>query len=533
MNMKKHLSCIVIFYALISSHAHNLVTTPRKSRMLVTTPATTFNQQITSSSLNNTDSAMLGQFKIMESGYYFLSTDLQTTPGQTDLAVIYINASNVVLDLGNRSIAVGLQSTLSNTAGIEVAPGVTNVTIMNGTINGVSNNTTSFLVGIRANENTNVTLENLQILNCSVAGINFNDVKSPYLKNVHVYNTANVGALLQSCADGVIIDSSFNGCSVGTNQSAFGLGAENCTNFALDNVSASNNSSSLGSAFGVYLDKCTGFECNRMNTSNNVIVGSGTFCAGVHLLSSTGCSFTHCSANNNTAPYASALGFSVANHANGNTFTECEASSNTGANSAAGFQISASKNTRLQECQSNNNQSTNIACGVLSTLNSKNNVIRKCKTNGNNSLSGNAYGIALTNEYGSIIEHCEASLNDGGRGSGCGIALIGTCVKTAISFNTMFSNTGSTKQYGFKDFAPNSTTLLRANLAFGQGRSFTNGNSAALVDSSAMNYMLTYSQGSDQMNTQFLIRESDIADLNAFEISSNNWFNYSIITGND
>ncbi len=538
MNNMRCVSAIALVLTLLSSYAEGLITIPSKGRIYVNTPGTTFNQQITTSALSTScNTALLGQFKISESGYYFLSTDLQATPGKAGLAVIYIDASDVVLDLGNRSIVVGAHSTIPNTVGIQLASGVNNITIMNGTISGYGPNA-SILTGISGFNNTNVALENIQILKCTVAGINLNEAKNLFLKKIHVYGTGSIGINLYNCLDGVITESSFSGCSAETEvttDNAFGFGADKCRNFVLENVATTNNTSKSGCAFGIYLSACTGFICEKISTSSNTVTGSGKLCAGIRLLGTSGCSFTSCSANNNKGLHqdTTALGFSVANRSNGNNFNNCESMNNIGGNSAAGVWISASKNTTLQNCASVGNCSVNSAAyGFFSSGAGSHNFIRDSKANANYSVIGTGYGIAFSNEKRSVVERCETSSNDGGTGTGYGIALLDTCINMVIEFNKIFANTGITAQFGFKDFATNSTTLLRGNMSFGHGRSFLSGTST-LANTNKMNFMLKYSLGGDQMNAQLLIKESDVANINAFESSSTNWFNYSILGGNE
>lgn len=537
MNNIRGVSAIALAFTFFSSYAECLITIPSKGRIYVNTPGTTFNQQITTSALSTSCHATLGQFKISESGCYFLSTDIQATPGKSGLAVIYIDASDVVLDLGNRSIVVGHESTISNTVGIQLASGVNNITIMNGTISGYGSNA-AILTGITGFNNTNVALENIQILKCPIAGINFSDGKNLFLKKIHVYGTGSMGMNLDNCLDGVIIESSFSGCSAETEVSsdnAFGLGADKCRNFVLENVATTNNTSKSGCAFGMYLNSCTGFICDKISTSSNTVTGSGKLCAGIRLLGTSGSSFTSCSANNNKGidENTTTLGFSIEHKSNGNNFNGCEAMNNIGGNSAAGLWISASKNTTLQNCVSVGNCSVNRnAYGFFSSSGGSHNFIRESKANGNYSLIGTAYGIAFSNEKRSVVERCETSSNDGGTGTGYGIALLDNCVSMVIEFNKIFANTGITGQFGFKDFATNCTTLLRGNVSFGHGRSFLNGTST-LGDTNKMNFMLKYAIGGDQMNAQMVIKESDIGNINVFESSSTNWFNYSILDGNE
>ncbi|MBM3886779.1 hypothetical protein FJ364_02505 [Candidatus Dependentiae bacterium] len=537
MNNMKCISTLLLGFTLLSSYAQALITLPTKGRLISRTPGTTFNQQITTSALNTSATATHGQFKILESGYYFLSTDIQANPGRTGLAVIYISASDVVLDLGNRSIVVNPTSTISNSVAIQLAPGVNNITIMNGIISGAGKYA-DIETGILGVSNTNVTLEDIQVLKCSVAGINFDTAKSLFVKSVHVYGTGSIGMNIYNSLDGAIANSSFSGCLSDTEVStdnAFGLGADKCRNFALDNVATTNNSSKSGCAFGIYLSGCTGFICNKISTSSNTVTGSGKLCAGLRLLSSSGCSFTDCTANNNKglSTETTTFGYSISYKSNGNIFNNCESINNIGGNSVAGFWISASRNNTLQGCSSLSNGSTeNAAYGIFSSGAGTHNFIRECKSNANYSTAGTAYGIAFSNEKRSVVEKCEINSNDGGTGTAYGIALLDTCVNMVVEYNKIFANTAASAQYGFKDFATNSTTLLRGNTAFGHGRSFANGTSS-FTDSKKMNYMLRYSPGGDQMNVQLLIKESDIANLNTFESSSMNWFNYSIVNGTE
>ena len=138
-----------------------------------------------------------------------------------------------------------------------------------------------------------------------------------------------------------------------------------------------------------------------------------------------------------------------------------------------------------------------------------------------------AHGLSLRGEQSSVVSHSLFSSNSGGQaGSVYGISLYGVCLRCTVMNNEMLANYGAA-MYGFKDFATNCTTLLRSNIAFGQGHVFLGGE-GALVDSGTMNYMLTYGDV-DQMNVQMIIKEGDIGNLNAFEAGTTNWYNFSIL----
>lgn len=80
---------------------------PSYASQIVST-GVSLNQQIASSSLNSATSAANngGQFVISKSGRYFLSTDLLAAPAASQVPCIYINASDVVLDLGGKTITL-------------------------------------------------------------------------------------------------------------------------------------------------------------------------------------------------------------------------------------------------------------------------------------------------------------------------------------------------------------------------------------------------------------------------------------------
>lgn len=485
-------------------------------------------QAISNASLNTTSRAILGQFKISDPGYYLFSTDLYVASGRSDVAVIYIDASNVVVDMGGKSLTLSATNRTTIMTAIRVAPNANNITIMNGTING-SGRQSMINTGIECSANTGLTLDNLRIINCDVAGISIEDSSNVAVNRVHTYKTGQSGLYLYNCADGFVGNSTFSGClTFSTN--TFGAAASRSRGFVFENIDVRGMSSVDGSVHGIYLEECSGFSCTNLNACDNTVTGSGNFCVGINLTRSQGCSLKNCTANNNKSANETSrsFGFLLARGAINNSIELCEAKNNQGIGwVTSGFGLSDAHNNSFLKCKSMGNRGVDLGTyGFYSTKAGSGNFFSECKANANYSEKGTVIGFGLKNEKRSVIERCEASSNDGAAGDVYGIALLGDCTNVTVEFNKLFSNFAAQKCYGFKDFSSNSTALLRGNVAFGHGKVFTGG--GTVIDSGRMNYMMSFSETSDQKNLQFIIKEGDTTTLHAFEAGSTEWFNFSI-----
>ncbi|MBM3886366.1 hypothetical protein FJ364_00405 [Candidatus Dependentiae bacterium] len=532
------------------------------------------NQQISSSSLNSAVTASSerggsgGQFVITKSGRYFLSTDILAAPAASNIPCIYINASDVVLDLGGKTLTLSTTTNQKNSCAIEVAANKTGVTIMNGTINGRAGTSSVYtLTGIKFGSSvSNVLLDNVHVVNFGYDGLAFGAGSSDViLNNIHTYNIgfnarsyarglAFVGTSSSACNDITILDSNFNK----TNSSSedlqiYGIYATYCNHIKMHNVNISNISNSMyttggivktaGPIRGIYLASCTGVECTNIKVLrclSEVTSGSSAYAypaptiVGFDLSASTGCKFENCVANSAYSTHftTSTYGFRLASSSHGNNFINCEAKNNLGAGTSCAFQLSASSFNNFQNCQAISNGGAShttygFQSGVDLTTTCSSNFFKQCKANSNRATVGHVYGFALKAEGSSAIQQCEASANIAS-GTCYGIALQNTCLKNVVEYNNLYANVGTVGQYGFKDFAGDSTTMLRGNVAFGHGATFSGGD-ASLTDSGSMNYFLRYTEATGQMNIQLLIKEGDIANMNAFEIGSPNWFNFSIL----
>lgn len=524
-------------------------------------PGVSLNQQISSSSLNSTISSLTngGQFVISKSGRYFLSTDLLAAPAASQVPCIYINASDVVLDLGGKTVTLSSTTVQKNSAAISIANGMSDITIMNGTINGRAGTSsvytsTGILFGTSV---SNVLLDNVHVVNFSYDGIAFGaGCSNTVINNVHTYNIglaaksfsrglAIVGtnATTTACNDFTIIDSDFNKTNFSGDMRVYGIYAVYCNNLTINNVKISNTTGTTGAVRGLLLDNCTSVMCNNVSvlratsgaTSAPVIVG-------FDLATTTASSFVDCVANSglSTNSTTSTYGFRLASSSNGNSFVNCQARNNLGAGTTAGVSLDTSHYNTFQGCSIiANGGLSHLTYGFQSGLNSavsgtdltktcSGTTFKSCRVNSNIATAGNTFGFSLSADSGATIQDCEIKAN-ASSGTCFGIALHHTGVKNIVEYNKIYSNTGTIGRYGFKDFAYDSTTFLRGNVAFGHGATFAGGSSAITDSAVGMNYFLQYTEAAGQMNIQFLIKEGDIANMNAFEVGTPTWFNFSVL----
>lgn len=500
---------------------------------------------ITSSSLSSASTASNGQFVISTSGRYFLSTDLMAAPARSNLACIYINTSDVVLDLGGKTITLSTSTNQKNSSAIEIATGLSNITIMNGTINGKST-LVSTTTGIKANTNlTNLFIDNVHVVNCATEGINLNTVTGIVLNNVHLYNNgsqtnpANTsmarGLVLTSCSDISIIDSTFNKTTAPSAVPAYGIYAAACNNLTMSNIQVCNTTAATGIAKAIYLSACAGVMCDSvkaLRSSSTGSLGTSIVVAGIDLAGSTGSTFSNCIANNGLSTIATSTtyGFRLAEGSNSNSFTNCEAKGNLGGGTTSGFQLSSSHSNFFQTCLAIGNGGASRATygfqsGIDLTTTCSSGFFKACKSIGNTATKGASYGFTLLGATSSTIQACEANGNIASTKS-YGIALLRTCIKSTIQYNTMLANIGTGGAYGFKDFANNSTALIRGNISFAHGQTLNSAASAFLSDSGSMNYFFTYTDAN--MHSYNQIKELDLSNIIAQNLITPTWSNISI-----
>ena len=544
----------------------------------VPTPIATgisFNQQIASSSLNSATTAVAngGQFVITKSGRYFLSTDIVANP-VASAPIIYINSSDVILDLGGKTLTITATTNLMGCVGIKVAAGMNNVAICNGTVSGTSAasptnrlNTGISFAGASNNLCTNITLDTLDVTGCGTYGLQFTYCNNVIMSNVRVQKTTNTDTAaaskyalaMSNCTDCNIVDSSFNYTEItyaSAAVTAYGISLTSCSDIQFKNVSASNNRGSAAvtaaAAVGIYLNATNNCTFDTVRAVANQITGGGATqtattspIAGFWIDGTTASSqnniFIDCEASNNTALSASrtcsAYGFRLTVSSGQNSFLRCRAASNSGV-SGEGFSSSNCNANIYAECSASGNGGAAAnnyvtAAGFRSEYGSGNSFVR-CNGSNNNTGSAatastlhTAHGIILRSETFALISNSLFAANgySTAKGAAHGIRLAGSCTSCLIENNKMMSNQG-VAQYGFKDDSANATSMLRGNIAFNQG-ACTPG-AGSLANTTTTNYYLVFVNA---IVSQNMIKEVTVANMAAVESASSSgiWYNFSVI----
>ena len=299
----------------------------------VVTSSVSVNQIISSSMISSASGIVNGQFEISKSGRYSLSSDIMANPSRSNKAVIYIAVSDVILDLGGKTLTLSYSSSNKGINGVEVACGVNNIVICNGTISGVGSGGVprgALKTGIKCHgDNTNVVLENISITACYKAGVElFSGCSNVRMKQIMVEGIADpvqnwgescskYGLHLEGCSDVIIQQSLFNGTTLPATASgssfAAGMYCSGCTNLRMLDISASSNSAlgqGGGSAYGVFLHGCNACSFERVYAVGNTInarVPASQVCAGFFTDgASKGTIFTDCYAHYNVHALAHA-----------------------------------------------------------------------------------------------------------------------------------------------------------------------------------------------------------------------------------
>lgn len=583
------------FFGVFQRAVVALTEEPTRAMTKVITSGVSFNQQIASSSINNSLLARTngGQFVITKSGRYFLSTDVVSNP-VTTAPVILINTSDVFIDLGGKTLTVTYSNTLPHLVGIKVAPGMRNITICNGTICGSSSDASfsgkrAFYQAVEVGDSTgvntaacaNIIFDSVIITSCARYGVGMYNCQNIVVNGVTVQGIMDggetrssattiqkAGMHLYKCADAEFVNSNFNGVTLSTGYSAgdfaVGLNIEKCRNIKCKNVSVTaNRAFSAGSAIGLRLHATTGScfeELYAVGNRTSSMLSGDTFVAGVLVQSdglsneqSSGNIFKQCFFNENTSNSLSttttAYGLRITQSCNSSLLMNCTASNNAGI-LGCGYSLFSAKNNTFKECIATGNTSygnhTFSQARGFSFEFGIGNMLKNCEARGNTteyvSVTGPASfltapfsnpsvsGVYFRSEQYSGVKDSVIASNYGSETLGhiaYGIAYHGACRSCVVTFSEMDSNKAQ-YCYGFKDFKFPSTTLLRGNVSFAHGQCFTGGHSS-FIDVGKHNYMIQYDSANGSMDVQNLVKEADIANMNAFEAGSTKWFNFSIL----
>lgn len=304
-----------------------------------------FTKPLSPATINNN-----GTQKIKRAGYYFLTDNLMFFPLQlwspnkpsinwqdetTPHAILCISTDNIIVDLNRKTISQATDNNQSfqqpNLVGIYVKPGVKNVTIKNGTINGLSG--CGILIGANCK---NICIDNVSVINCSMAGIivGHNPFAATYtsvhdgFEKIQYFDPET--CIANSTEDVTITNCSISGTSgyytyVDANSvqkyvysHAIGLFAADCKNMQIENSifnsnryaapnGVKNSTDDPGgyyhatkqgyNAYGLSLLRCKGGVIKNCQSANN----AGWAAYGFHLQNSSGIAYKDCHAQHNYA----------------------------------------------------------------------------------------------------------------------------------------------------------------------------------------------------------------------------------------
>lgn len=474
---------------------------------------------ITAANFDITKNVIGGQYSIRQSGTYVLSTDIKIPVGRSNVPMIYIGASDVVLDLNGKSLSLSTTNFMPSAKGIAIGSSYRNIVIKNGAINGDGSNGARVLTGLYLQSaNDNIVIDNMKITGCLQSGL-----------------------WATSCKNVSITDSSFD--SGGADSSlvvndVYGIYASYCNGFLINNVSTSYNMGS-GVTRGIALSVCANFSCSNIAAIGNKGIGiDANAAAGIYVESLSNSSFTSCLANSNSnrtyLGQGHCYGFLFKSSTN-NRMLQCEANSNKGSILGVGIaMLSGSHNNTVEKSEAKNTiiVNTGAVYGILCDE-SYGITIKECNIWGGRApeMSSYAYGIALKGVQSGRLENCvvganRAYLGNGGQGTGSyGIALLNTCKSIDVIGNTIFYNPGRDKSFGFYDDAVPTTSFLRGNVAYGHGVAYNAGALTLVGDEGFSNFYFNYNNGNNPIDG-IVEKNTLVQGYSASDTDS--WKNYSI-----
>lgn len=402
------------------------------------------------------ETSLTGTYTISNPGIYVLTNDISSSVGTGSSCILYINSSDVHIDLSGHSL-VQANSTAS-IDGILINSSLANISIQNGSIRDVTESGISI-----SSSTTDVFIKDMFIRGAEEAGISIDGGLGTEVKNVRLENCTLIGNDGGGTTDGIGLK--INYCDYLT---------------AINSTFNVNSNTTVGfDGYGVYVENSKGgtfIDC-QANGNAGELVG-----AGFSLITScTGFKFKNCTANQNSAVnITSSESYGFYNNGSDHTFfQDCQASYNTCPNTSAGFKIMASKNNQFINCLADGNKATGSALttnrGAGFMINSSENYghqFRNCTAFGNQGGgNSNAVGAGFSFEFSSncILVECNANANGGTAAFGVGFDLLATCTLCVLQSCQANSNTSTTSQkgIGFRDAGGSSTNLLIENFAFG------------------------------------------------------------------
>lgn len=341
--------------------------------------------------------------------------DVLFDPTDPDDSGYCIQSGDVILDFGGFNILQDPSDPIPGFTGITVSPGLSNITIRNGTIQGMTG--LGIIVGAGC---TNITLENINVIGCNATGILFN---------------GNIASIIQ---DGSINNCLIYSCTGANGDPAYGLRLIYCDNFDIQNSTFDrNDAGTANSGYGISTEWCT--TCRFTNCEINAN-GGNTLGVGINIYNSQWSIIENCIALNNISRSSSTA-------------------------RAIGFLIDTSSHTTINNCISKHNNNVLAQGYGFQATNGFDNIFNICESNQN--IGGTiAAGFLLNNnESSSSLIKCQSSVNNGGAsGTGYGI-LLDTAQNCDILYNNISNNTGLVG-VGLTDTVIDTTNLIAGTISF-------------------------------------------------------------------
>ncbi len=338
-----------------------------------------------------------------------------------------------------------------------------------------------FAIEVSANL-SNIVIRNGRINTITGYGIYVNsNCNNIILENLSISNITGDGVTLTSTSNSILNNIRINNCTTSSGD-VHGLTAETLRSSTILDSSFDRNDATSGTAYGLKLDSAV--DCKIENCTASFNGSNSNHSIGFSLENGFSCVLKGCTASSNTC-----------DNNTGNVF---------------GFQFDNGTYSKLIDSTAiyqNSNSNTVIIAGIYFASGEKYSSIENCQSFGNSSLTGTGgesygikFGLSTTGPTNCIIKNC-----------------------------LLYNNNGSSKSYGYKDFAPQSTTALGHNVSFGHGSTNPGaGNPNGGTDSGNMNYYFTYLQTPAHSSSK-LIEEgtyTDIGDMGRL----GDWDNLSIIS---
>ena len=241
-------------------------------------------------------------------GVYVFSNSLKYS-GEDQ--AIKINSSNIALNMCG--FFLSYTGSTSNTHGIEVAPGCSDVSVLNGTISSFTGN------GIHANGTSSSKIARLKLsdlfLGGNKAGIDALNLNGATLNKCTASDSQGTGSL-STATTGITLaycsDVTLDGCITnGTSGSGgtYGFYVDLSSLIHLRNCVSSANASTYDVCYGVFVARTTNSQITNTSISGNT--SDSTTAAGIQLTEATDVDVESCTINRNITSGTSALSYGI------------------------------------------------------------------------------------------------------------------------------------------------------------------------------------------------------------------------------